>query len=231
MSRLTVLLFAGAFALPGCLGGGCGIPGGIPGADPERVPENDDSPLGQLRRMGQAAEGMAEAAEEMSRGSEGGGTAAQPIDFRTLQGLLPDDASGLPRTGMEGERSGAMGMTISQATGTYEGEADGDGAAPRLTIKISDLGGIGAAAMFGAAWTMASIDRESDREYERTVEIGGQPAYIKYDRENRSGNFQAFVASRFLVVADGRNMTDEQIQAALTSVSFRQLEGMRNEGR
>ena len=85
--------------------------------------------------------------------------------------------------------------------------------------------------MFGAAWTMASIDRESERDYERTVEIQGQPAYIQYDRENRSGNFQAFVAGRFLVEVDGYGLEDRQLQAALTSVDFGRLEGMRDEGR
>jgi hypothetical protein len=167
----------------------------------------------------------------MADGQADGRPPAEPVDFRRLQELLPEEAVGLPRTNREGERSGAMGMTVSQATGTYEGTPNSDGVAPRLTIKISDLGGIGAAAMFGAAWTMASIDRESERDYERTTQIGGHPGYIKYDRESRSGNFQAFVAGRFLVEADGQNVTDDQLQEALTSVSFRQLDGMKDEGR
>jgi hypothetical protein len=226
MTRIAALLLCCTLAialLPAC---------GTPGVDEEAVPENNDSPLGQLQRMGEAARQMGEAAEQMAGNGDGEARPpAEPVDFRRLQEMLPDEVVGLPRTGREGERSGAMGMTVSQATGTYEGEAAADGSAPRLTLKISDLGGIGAAAMFGAAWTMASIDRESERDYERTVEIDGQPAYIKYDHENRSGNFQAFVAGRFLVEVDGYGLEDRQLQAALTSVDFGRLEGMRDEGR
>jgi hypothetical protein len=215
-----------AFAATFVLLAGCGTPG----TDGDAV-ENDDSPLGQLQRMGEAASQMAEAAEDMAGNNGEGQPPAEPIDFRRLQELLPENVVGIARSGMEGERSGAMGMTVSQATGTYEGEANAEGVAPRLTVKIADLGGIGAAAMFGAAWTMASIDRESERDYERTTEINDQPAYIKYDRESHYGNFQAFVAGRFLVEVDGSNVSDEQLRDALTSVDFRRLEGMKDEGR
>jgi hypothetical protein len=174
---------------------------------------------------------MAESAEEMQRNQEEGRPPAEPVDFRRLQELLPEEAVGLARTDRRGERSGAMGMTVSNATATYQGEAAADGTTPSLELKVSDFGGVAMATMIGAAWTMASIDRESDTEYERTTTIGGHPAYIKYNHQDRSGHFQQWVAERFLVEANGRGLSDDQMRQALASVDARQLVGMRDEGR
>ena len=57
---------------------------------------------------------MAEAAEEMADQQQDGRPPAEPVDFRQLQELLPEEVVGLPRTNREGERSGAMGMTVSR---------------------------------------------------------------------------------------------------------------------
>ena len=221
MNRLASISLALALVVSAC---------GIPGRDAEEEPA-DDSPLGQLQRLGEAAEGMAEAAEDMAAGQEDGRPAAEPVDFRQLQEMLPEEVAGLPRTNREGERTGAMGMTVSQATGTYEGPVEEGAPTPRISLKVADLGGIGAAAMFGAAWTMASIDRESETEYERTTQIEGHPGYLKYDNANRSGDFQVFVASRFLVEAQGNGVSDVQLRAALNSIDLDRLESMRDHGR
>ncbi len=221
MYRLASLAITLALIVSAC---------GIPGRDAEEEPRGD-GPLSQLQRFGEAAEGMAEAAENMASQQESGQPPAEPVDFRELQEMLPEEVAGLPRTNREGERSGAMGMTVSQATGTYEGAAGDDGSAPRLTLKVSDLGGVGMAAMFGAAWTMASIDRETETEYERTTEIEGHPGYIKYDNANRSGDFQVLVEGRFLVAAQGYGVSDDQLRTALTSIDIDRLEGMRDHGR
>lgn len=223
MRRATYLAFLIPFAVvSGCFGGG---------GDPAAEERRNDGPLGQLQRLGDAAEQMAESAEEMQRNQEEGRPPAEPVDFRRLQELLPEQAVGLPRTDRQGERTGAMGFNISNATATYQGEAAADGSAPNLELKVTDFGGVAGAAMFGAAWTLASIDRESDTEYERTTTIGGHPAYIKYNHESRSGQFQQWIAERFLVEANGNGLSDDQMREALASVDARQLVGMRDEGR
>ncbi len=187
-------------------------------------PTADDGPLANLRRMG-------EAAEEMQQRQEDGQAAAEPVDFRRLRELLPETVAGLPRTNAEGAREGFGGMNVSHAEGTYDGPAGTDGAAPHVELKVTDMSGAGMAAMLGAAWTMASVDRESDRDYERTVRIDGNPGYEKYDTVDRTGDFQVMIADRFLVQASGRGVTDDQLREALRAVSFRALEGMRDEGR
>ena len=122
-------------------------------------------------------------------------------------------------------------MTVSQATGTYDGEAAADGFVPHLTLKVRDLGGIGAAAMFGAAWTMARSTARPRRNTSARREIDGHPGYVKYDTANRSGDFQVFVADRFLVEAQGNGVSDDQLRDALASIDIDRLESMRDEGR
>jgi len=221
MTRFRVF-FALSLALPlsACGGGGDG------------EPVADEGPLGQLQRMGEAAQELGEAAEEMQQAQEDGRPPAQPVDFRRLRDLLPEEASGLPRQNAEGQSSGMGGMNVSEATGTYAAaEAGADGMTPTITLKVTDLGGLGSAAMFGAAWTLATVDRESDRDYERTTRLDGHPAYEKYDRQDRGGDFQVWVADRFLVSAQGTAVSDDQMREALRGVDFDALDGMRDEGR
>jgi hypothetical protein len=221
MTRLSRLL-ALALVLPLAACGG--------GDDGE--PVADDGPLGQLQRMGEAAEQMGEAAEEMQQAQAEGRPPAEPVDFRRLRDLLPETAGGLPRQNAEGQRSGMGEMIFSEATGTYAAaEAGADGMTPTITLKVTDLGGLPSAAMFGAAWTLASIDRESDRDFERTTRLDGHPAYEKYDRQDRGGDFQVFVAERFVVQAQGTAVSDDQMREALRGVDFDALDGMRDEGR
>jgi hypothetical protein len=190
----------------------------------EDGPTADDGPLSGLQRMG-------EAAEEMERAQRDGRPPAEPVDFRQLREMLPEQVVGLARTSVEGAREGFGGMNVAHATAEYDGEAAADGQAPHLELKVTDLGGVAMAAMMGAAWTMAEVDRESERDYERTTRLSGHPAFEKYDREDRSGDFQVLVADRFLVQATGRGVTDDQLRDALRAVDFDRLEGMRDEGR
>ncbi|HLA64267.1 MAG TPA: hypothetical protein VK610_07550 [Rhodothermales bacterium] len=215
---MTRLLLALALLLPlaACGGGDDG-------------PTADDGPLGAARRMGEAAEQMGEAAEQMGEGAQNG-TPVEPVDFRRLREMLPEEVVGLARTNLSGERQGFGGMNVSQAQATYEGTG-ADGATSRLELKVADLGGVGMAAMFGAAWTMASVDRESERDYERTVRIDGNPGYEKYDTVDRRGDFQVLVADRFLVTSSGSGLDDDQFRDALRAVDLDALEGMRDEGR
>jgi hypothetical protein len=194
-------------------------------------PAADEGPLSGLQRMGEAAERMGEAAEEMERAQREGGTPAEPVDFRRLREMMPEEVAGLPRTNVEGAREGFSGMNVAHATARYEGPADADGRTPYVELKVTDLGGVAMAAMMGAAWTMAEVDRESDRDYERTTRLDGHPAFEKYDRQDRSGDFQVLVADRFLVQATGAGVADDQLRDAVRAVDLGRLEGMRDEGR
>lgn len=178
----------------------------------------------QARQAGEAVQNLRDLGERM--GGAAGQPPAEPVDFRRLKAMLPETAAGLPRTGAEGARQGMGEFNVSNAEATYAGDADA-----RLTITISDMGGVQAAMMVGAAWSVMSVDRETDTETERTREIGGFPGHEMYNSASRTGEMQAIVADRFLVAASGQNVTAEQIRSAFETVDLRVLDGMRDEGR
>jgi len=171
------------------------------------------------------AAGVAGAAEAMGA-ALGATQAAEAVDFRDLKALLPEDLSGMKRVNAEGERSSAMGFTISKAEARYESESNAN-----VRITISDVGAMaGIAAMSTYAWAAGSIDRETETSYERSVTINGYKGYEKYDRQANSGEVQVLVAGRFVVEVDGNNMPMAAIKAALEKVDLGKLESMKNVG-
>lgn len=142
-------------------------------------------------------------------------------DFRELKALLPAELTGLKRASASGEKSSAMGMTISFSEGHYAaGEAS-------IDIKISDFGGTGFATMMAAGWTMQEIDRETDTGFERTTTIGGHKAKEQFDTENKSGSTEVLVAGRFLVEVSGNGVTAEAIKDAVGKIDLAKLAALK----
>jgi hypothetical protein len=120
-----------------------------------------------------------------------------------------------------------MGIKISQAEGEYRGEDNS-----RIEITILDMGTMKSAAMFGYAWLMAEIDRESDTGYERTTKYKGYPAYEKMERRGETERFesQVVVGERFIVSINANNASEDQIEAAREGIDYDDLEDRKNEG-
>jgi hypothetical protein len=167
----------------------------------------------------QSAAGMEDMMKAMGALMSGGTNAAAVVDFRELKALLPAALDGMKRTSANGEKSGAMGMTIAFAEGTYEAEAGGN-----ITIKISDNGGLGGFMAFAqAGWAASEIDRETDTGFERTTTYGQNKALEEYDNEGKSGKVEILVASRFMVEVNGNDVAWEAIQAAAKKVDTAKL--------
>ena len=142
-----------------------------------------------------------------------------PVDFRKLKELLPEEIAGFKRTEASGEKEGAMGFTISRAEAKYKGSSDAT-----VDIEILDTGGIaGVATMALAAWTMADIDKESDTSYEKTTQLDGYKAFEKYDSQSKSGELNLLVADRYVVNLNGNNVTMEQMKNALADLNLNRL--------
>ncbi|HYE97120.1 MAG TPA: hypothetical protein VD962_13005 [Rubricoccaceae bacterium] len=150
---------------------------------------------------------------------------AEPVDFRRLQELLPEEAGGLRRGDTSGERAGAMGFTVSHAEADY---GEGDATAH---VKITDMGNMPGIAMMGIGWAMGEVDRETSDGYERTTEFEGHRAFEQFSTGSNSGQLQVLVADRFLVEATGNGMEMDRIKGLVRSVNLRALNGMRDEGR
>ena len=161
-----------------------------------------------------ALEAFADKAKEM-----GSREAVDPIDFRKLKELMPEKIAGRSRTEATGEKSGAMGFTVSTASAKYKGEGE-----ENLNIEIVDTGGIaGVSTMALAGWSMAEIDKETTTGHEKTTKIEGYKAFEKYDNEGKSGEVNVLVADRFVVNVQGDHITVDQLKNALKDLDLAKL--------
>src|SRR5262245_12359640 len=82
-------------------------------------------------QAGQTAQASAQTAQQatanlaqamkMLNGQNAAGARVEPVNFRELKALLPEELPGFKRTDAKGEKAGAMGMVVSQASADYAG--------------------------------------------------------------------------------------------------------------
>jgi len=143
----------------------------------------------------------------------------EPIDFRKLKELLPEEIDGFKRTEFSGEKNGAVGFTISTAQARYKKGADSS-----IKIEILDTGGLaGMTTMALAAWTMADIDKETESGYEKTTTLEGYKAFEKYNNNSKSGELNVLVADRYIVNVDGNDVTIEELKEILGDLDLKKL--------
>ena len=153
----------------------------------------------------QAAKGI----EQMAKGLEAmasSGAAAMnttpvdPVSFRDLQTFFPD-IDGWEKAKPTGERM-TMPFAFSQAEVRYtKGTA-------RVELKIVDSG---FNQMFLAPYAMmmqSGYEKETERGYEKSTTVAGQPGWEKWNTEGKDGELNAFVGKRFLLTVEGRNVDD-----------------------
>jgi hypothetical protein len=176
--------------------------------------------------MKQGGEGVGEAMKKMGEAMTSG-KKVEPVDFRLLKPLLPESLPGMKRTSATGEKSGAMGITISKAEAEYQAE----GEKGRIDLNITDMGSMsGLTGMAAFGWAMAEIDRETESGYEKTSTYGGFKAFEKYNKNNQDGEIQVLVGNRFSVEVKGHEVTMDQVKAALGKIDLAKLDGMKTQG-
>lgn len=166
---------------------------------------------------------MAELMKAMT-GALGGGTNAPAlVDFRELKALLPASLEGMKRVSASGEKSGAMGMSVAFAEAKYRAEDGGE-----ITIKISDNSGMGGLMGFAQqAFGTMEVDRETETGFERTTQYGKHKATEEYDNEEKEGEVEIMVDSRFAVEVEGRNVTWKAVEAAAKSLDLDKLASLK----
>jgi hypothetical protein len=196
--------------LPVLLLMGCG------GNKEKEEEKKDEESVSMMGAAGAMKEMVAQAEEMQKKGP------VETVNFRTLKELLPADADGLARKEATGEKNGAMGFTISTATGKYE---NGDGS-ERIELSIVDGGG--SPMMMGlAAWSMMDVDKETEHGYEKTTKMGNNKAYEKYDSADKDGELNVLINKRFVVTAKGRGVSMDKIKAALEAIDLDKLADMK----
>jgi len=152
-----------------------------------------------------------------------GGKVVEPVDFRQLKELLPESAAGMQRAEASGEKSTALGMTVSKAVARYAGDGRGS-----IDLVISDIGNAsGLASLALYAWANNEIDKDSQTGYEKTTLFHGHKAYEKYDRRGRSGELGVFINKRFVVEAKGTGIAMEDLKEVLGKIDLDRLAQMK----
>jgi hypothetical protein len=168
------------------------------------------------------ADKMKEVSENFNEGKK-----VTPVDFRELKSLLPESIGDLKRSNLEGEKVAAMGMNISTANADYN-DADNN---ISIDIKITDLGSVsGLSGLAAYGWYMVDIDKENETGYEKTITYKGNKGYEKYDNEGKHGELNILVAKRFVVEANGNNVSMDQMKTAVDMIDVGKLESWKDVG-
>ncbi len=180
----------------------------------------------EATKNGTANMGDAMNALGAAMGAANGGKKIETVDFKVLKDMLPADLSGMKRREASGEKSSAMGMTISNAEGRYSNDAGSS-----MTVKITDIGSVaGLAGMAMYAWASTEIDRETETGYEKTSTFNGFKSHEKYDKSSKSGELTTMVGGRFAVEVQGNQVEMDQIKDAMSKLDLKKLDGMKNVG-
>lgn len=161
----------------------------------------------------EALQKIADEAEQMSK--EG---PKETIDPKLLKELLPTSADGLKRTEASSEKNAAMGFGVSTAKGVYTSN-NGES----IDVNIVDCAGTGIALMGMAAWSMSSIDKETEHGYEKTTEYEGHKAFEKYDSQSKHGEIAVLIVNRYLVEVEGNNVSIDKIKSVLKDIDLDKL--------
>ncbi len=175
------------------------------------VPGGGTVNMGELEKAGKKLE---EAATKMQTG-EGKPAIAPDV----LQGLLPASLGGLARTAVESSSMAAAGVGGSQAEARY---GTGDSV---ITLKITDMGAMGAFVAMGSALNMQSSKQDAT-SYEKVGKVEGRMTTEKYDSAEKQGEYMTIVGDRIMVQAEGTAPSIDAFKAAVASVDLRKVESL-----
>ncbi|MDP3853276.1 Yip1 family protein [Phenylobacterium sp.] len=171
--------------------------------------------LGELEA---ASKKMEAAAKQMESGK-----GPAPTDPSILKAYLPADVAGMARTEVTTGSGGAAGMSGSQAEGVYtKGDAT-------IRLSVTDLGAAGALAGMAGAFNVESSS-ESDGRYEKVGKVDGRMTTESYDSSTKHGEYNVLVGDRFMVAADGRGVSVQDLKAAVAAVGVARLEALAKKG-
>jgi hypothetical protein len=206
---ISILLMSIVIILSGC---------GKGGDQPNEKQKSEDKT--GIKSLDDFVDNMKEVQKGMEEGKK-----YEVVDFRDLKELLPESIGDLKRTNAQGEKSGAMGFTVSKAEADYNNEDYSQ----RIDIEITDMtGASGFAGLAAWGWAMADIDKETETGYEKTIKYKGHKAFEKYDNQDQYGSLEVLVSGRFMIAVNGNNLPMAVIKSAMDQIDIGKLESMKN---
>lgn len=201
---------------------------------------DENSPLGKMEKW---SKGVEAAGKELEKAQKSGDQAAQEAALKTMFGaalsggaqveslapdrlksFVPEELAGLARSSISAERSGAMGIQISQANATYE-----DDSGKQVRLEITDAGT--AKGLLGlASWANVEGEKEANGRYEKTFREDGKLIHEEWDSNDSSGQYAIVVADRFTVTVSGQAGSVGELRDAVEQLDLDGLADLRTEG-
>jgi hypothetical protein len=161
------------------------------------------------------AEQMGKALESFAKGMSGGESGvkqADPVSFRDLQSVFPDQLAGWERDSPTGERM-TQPVSFSEAMVTFtKGDAS-------LVLKITDTGFSQLLLAPYAMFLTAGYEKETADGYEKSTKVGDYPAWTTWNKAGKSGELNVVVGNRFLVQIEGNGLADEKPLSQLAAAT------------
>lgn len=168
-----------------------------------------------LGKLEEAGEKLAAASEKAQNGD-----ASPATPPAQLLELLPNSLSGgLDRSGFETNGGSVAGIGGSAAEATY---GTGEN---RITLEITDLGGVAGLAALGGALNIES-EKQSGTVQEKTGKVDGRMTTERYDSSNRRGRYSVIFADRFNVEAKGKVDSIDELKAAVAAIDLKTMESL-----
>lgn len=217
IAAIVIFIVLGMLARPigGLFGGSIGPVASSDVSGTLNVPGAGSVDLGKLEA---AAKQMEASAKNMETAATTGAAIAVAPD--ALQGLLPDSISGYRRTSIESQSMGAAGVGGSNAEARYEA---GD---KNFRLSITDTSALGGLAAMGAALNVQSNKQTADG-YEKTSTIDGRLVNERWSNDG-NGEFGMMIKNRFMVQAEGKVASIDELKGAVAAVGLGKLEAMAN---
>lgn len=180
---------------------------------------------------GDVGAAMGEAMKALGGLAGAAGTATggsyEPVDFRKLKELLPQELAGFEKGDSSGEKNNAFGISVSEAKQSFR-TADGS---KSVRFEITDPGTLAGPFALANMWMNVDIDKESSSGYEKTSTVGGRKLHEKWNKDGKHGEVHLVVGNRFMVEIDARGVEMADIKSLISKIDVAKLEAMKGEGK
>ena len=150
-----------------------------------------------------------QAADRMERAARTG--KVELVSTDALKAALPASAAGFTRGEVATESASAG------AFGSASAKADYSRGATTAQLTVVDISSAGPMAGMAAAFSVQH-SREQGGTYEKVGKVDGAMTIEKYDRDARSGEYGVLVADRFMIQAEGNDVTMDELKSLVGSV-------------
>lgn len=180
---------------------------------------------------GDVGAAMGEAMKALGGLAGAAGTATggsyDPVDFRKLKELLPQELAGFEKGDSSGEKNNAFGISVSEAKQSFR-TADGS---KSVRFEITDPGTLAGPFALANMWMNVEIDKETSSGYEKTSTVGGRKLHEKWNKDGKHGEVHLVVGNRFMVEIDARGVEMADIKSLIGKIDVAKLEAMKGEGK